>query len=402
MLEINDDTLADIAFDLYYESPAGKHHDHYWAAGVNFWRDYFPPKLHLALLKKTTGDIIHLKAPPGKWVPPHTSTDVRLIDKTCFNGSAPPAPMLQPRAGRFYPTGLLTGIPAVFPQNIKPFRCMSVGPANMVIDMNHALAQIELTLQAKIRQIRPKKTERGGTCRVWLDEIADGPGMQSRANGQPTDFFTSPAFTRIDENPDTDFYARPRLVQHIDECARQLIAQLYGRLIRPRADVLDLMSSWVSHLPPDLNPASLTGLGLNNAELTANKDLTAYVVHDLNRNPRLPFGSACFDAVVCTVSVEYLTHPFSVFDEVARVLRAGGIFIVTFSDRWFEPKVIEIWTQLHMFERMGLVLEYFLKNNRFTKCHTYSARGYPRPAKDKYYPARPLADPVFAVWGARI
>jgi SAM-dependent methyltransferase len=77
--------------------------------------------------------------------------------------------------------------------------------------------------------------------------------------------------------------------------------------------------------------------------------------------PRLPFPDGTFDAVLCNVSVEYLVRPFQVFAEVARVLKTGGLFVQTFSNRWFPPKVVKIWPELHEFERLGLVLEYFLR-----------------------------------------
>jgi ubiquinone/menaquinone biosynthesis C-methylase UbiE len=159
------------------------------------------------------------------------------------------------------------------------------------------------------------------------------------------------------------------------------------------------MSSWVSHLPEDLPLRSLTGLGMNQRELEANSRLTDYVVHDLNASPRLPFDDNAFEAVICSVSVEYLIHPFEVFADITRVLKPGGIFMVTFSNRWFPPKVINIWTELHEFERMGLVLEFFLKSGQYKNLHTYSMRGLPRPQDDKYYTQILFSDPVYAVWG---
>jgi SAM-dependent methyltransferase len=103
--------------------------------------------------------------------------------------------------------------------------------------------------------------------------------------------------------------------------------------------------------------------------------------------------------MICTVSVEYLIHPQEIFQEVARVLKPGGLFIHTFSNRWFPPKVVRIWTELMEWERPGLVLEYFLRSGAYDHLQTFSARGWPRPATDRYFPQVPLADPVYAVWG---
>jgi SAM-dependent methyltransferase len=99
--------------------------------------------------------------------------------------------------------------------------------------------------------------------------------------------------------------------------------------------------------------------------------------------------------------VEYLTRPFDVFAEAARVLKPGGVFAATFSNRWFPPKVIRVWPVLHEFERMGLVLEYFLNSGKYNQLQTYSLRGLPRPANDKYAAQLPYSDPVYAVWGRK-
>jgi SAM-dependent methyltransferase len=148
--------------------------------------------------------------------------------------------------------------------------------------------------------------------------------------------------------------------------------------------------------------SQVTGLGMNIDELQSNARLTDYLIHDLNRSPELPFDSEAYDAVVCTVSVEYLTHPVAVFEEIGRVLSPGGLFLVTFSNRWFPPKVVKIWQDIHEFERMGLVIEYFNASGRFENLSTLSIRGYPRPETDKYFGQLFYSDPVYAVWGHRI
>jgi SAM-dependent methyltransferase len=106
-----------------------------------------------------------------------------------------------------------------------------------------------------------------------------------------------------------------------------------------------------------------------------------------------------FDVAVCSVSVEYLTRPMEVFRELRRVLKPGAAFIVTFSDRWFPTKVIALWKELHAFERMGLVLDYFRRAGGYAQLATESWRGWPRPEDDQYASSLLLSDPVFAVWG---
>lgn len=309
--------------------------------------------------------------------------------------------IMKPYFGRFYPKGLLKAIPGVFKGNIEPFRCVGVEDSYILVDFNHPLAQKDGTLTVSVLNLREKAGEVGGMCLDWLETIMNGPGMQARWKGQATDFFSDNPFGRSDNSDDSIFYREPRFVTHIDDCAISVICGIYKRFLKNGMKVLDLMSSWKSHIPEHLQLSSLIGLGLNKEEMSQNYQLTGYKIYDLNKNYCLPFHDGDFDAVVCTVSIEYLTSPFEVFEDIARVLKPGGLFIVTFSNRWFSPKVIHIWPHLNEFERMGLVLEYFLKSGKFINLETYSMRGLPRPEDDKYYHEISVSDPVFAVWGTR-
>ncbi len=158
------------------------------------------------------------------------------------------------------------------------------------------------------------------------------------------------------------------------------------------------MSSRTSHLPNSYNDCQITGLGLNEKELKTNPQLAQTIVHNLNQFPTLPFPDNSFDAVTCTSSIEYLTQPLDVLTEIARVTIPGGIFITTFSDRWFPGKEIEPWSDLHRFERLGLILDYYLKTGKFENIHTESIVGLPRPITDKHIAKSNISDPIFAVW----
>jgi SAM-dependent methyltransferase len=191
------------------------------------------------------------------------------------------------------------------------------------------------------------------------------------------------------------------MVHHLDATALTQIEDLYRRLVPKGARILDLMSSWTSHIAAELEPDQVTGLGMNGDELQANRLLSERLVHDLNLDPGLPLPDEAFDAVICTVSVEYLTKPQEVLAQVRRVLRPGGRFVVAFSDRWFPPKVIKVWQDVHEFERVGLVLEYFLRDGGFSNLQTWTLRGLPRPADDKYADRMAQSDPIYAVWGEK-
>jgi SAM-dependent methyltransferase len=306
---------------------------------------------------------------------------------------------IKPRYGRFYPKGIIHGLPNVYKNNVEPCRVVGMDASNLTIDVNHPLAHTKAELEITVHDVREKHGDRGGRLTDWMETLTNGPGMQVRSNGRPTDFFSDTPFARGDEEDDTLFYKKPRLVNHIDDKAQEIIAGLYGNLLKPRMKVLDLMSSWRSHVPESVKLSSLVGLGLNAEELDNNPQLTEYVGHDLNRDPRLPFDDQSFDAVICSVSVEYMIRPFDLFQDVARILKPGGYFIHTFSNRWFPPKAISIWAELSEFERMGLTLEYFLQSEAFENLETFSARGWNRPETDRYFQEILTADPVYAVWG---
>lgn len=166
-------------------------------------------------------------------------------------------------------------------------------------------------------------------------------------------------FARVDEGDDALFYQVPRLVTHIDPATIAALTQYYREVLPDGCRVLDLMSSWVSHLPPERRYAHVAGLGMNAVELDANERLSTRIVQDLNRNPVLPFADGSFDAVLIAVSVQYLVHPIDVFRDVARVLVPGGRVIVAMSHRCFPTKAVRAFHQLATQERIGLVGTYF-------------------------------------------
>jgi SAM-dependent methyltransferase len=399
---ITPDNLASIEFSLKWGKNGIKHEDRYYAQRVNFWRDILPPALAEKIMGASAGEHIAHAFAPGEVIPPASTQAIHPVAHARVEGRLSDGTACRPRYGRFYPRGILQGVSGVFRGNIEPFRCTAVAKSGIEADFNHPLADIDLMFEARICDVREKFEEHGGSLNDWAEQITTGPGMQARCNGEPTDFFTSKAFDRGDPADDRLFYRQPRFVQHIDARAIETIQRLYARLIPEDSRVLDLMSSWTSHLPDSLKTRSVDGLGLNAEELAANQRLSRRVVQDLNRDTHLPFDDGAFDAAVCTVSVEYLTRPFDVFEEMARVLAPGGIFIVTFSNRWFPPKAIRVWTEIHPFERMGLVREYFSRSGRFAKLETFSSQGWPRPDDDKYAGQMLFSDPVFGVWGRRV
>jgi SAM-dependent methyltransferase len=211
------------------------------------------------------------------------------------------------------------------------------------------------------------------------------------------------AFSRLDETPDRLFYSRQRMVAHLDGLALKTVSLLIESLIiESEPAVLDLMASWDSHLPESLNCSELVGLGMNDAELLANTRLTERVIHDLNENPTLPFEKERFDIVLNTVSIDYLTDPQAVINDVARVLKPGGLFLVIFSNRWFPQKVTRAWQEMSEDDRMRAVGHWLSQSAQFDNLTTFASMGKPRLKDDPWVHLGLPSDPVFAVYGEKI
>lgn len=193
-------------------------------------------------------------------------------------------------------------------------------------------------------------------------------------------------FDRADPTPDEVFYASTRLVTHIDDRAIAAVGALYTEL-GVDGEVLDLMSSWISHF--ERPPRRLVGLGMNATELAANPAMTEHVVQDLNQNPALPFPDTTFDDATCCVSVDYLTDPIAVFTEVGRVLRPGGRFVVTFANRCFPTKAIRGWLATDDDQHVQIVGRYFELSGAF------------EPARAELRTPPGWGDPLYAVWARK-
>ena len=198
--------------------------------------------------------------------------------------------------------------------------------------------------------------------------------------------FEDAHFRRVDESDDARFYVDPRLVAHIDDDAIAALTAHYRTALSPGGRVLDLMSSWISHWPDDLLPSRAAGLGMNAEELRHNPALDDWVVHDLNRDPTLPYADASFDAVTIAVSVQYLTRPLDVFADIARVLSPGGVCVVSFSNRCFPTKAVALWQGLNDDGHVRQVGSYFHYTGVYDRIEAYDLS-----------PAKGQSDPLYVV-----
>jgi len=211
--------------------------------------------------------------------------------------------------------------------------------------------------------------------------------------------FATDAFSRLDESDDLEFYSRDRFVSHLDSLALSTVEKLIGTLVVEESPaILDLMAGWDSHIPENLRASEVVGLGLNENELMKNKALSEAVIHDLNKDPHLPFPDNRFDVVINTVSVDYMTKPAEVSKEVGRVLKPGGLLLIIFSNRMFSEKAVKVWRDAGEDERVLLVEDFFREAGVFEKRSVFLSKGKPRPKDDKYAHLGIPSDPIYAVY----
>jgi len=189
------------------------------------------------------------------------------------------------------------------------------------------------------------------------------------------------AFARLDETDDELFYEPSRLVLHIDDGAVAALTELYRAVLPPGGALLDLMSSWVSHLPPEIEYREVVGHGMNAQELVANPRLSRWFVQNLNRDPHLPLADASLDAAMICVSIQYLQRPVAVLREVRRALRPGAPIVISFSNRCFWTKAMAVWRALDD-QGHAFLVERYLHHAGFAPAETRLLAEYVEDVSD--------------------
>ncbi len=393
--------LASVTFILQWSDSRATHENHMHVEKFSVWReaDILPPEIGQAIPGMRAGDRAWANLLDDEilaaWNPTlQVSANSSRFDRRHRRGIE-----VEPRLGRFYPQGFFPGIRGILGDVVQPARITRLTPEKMEVDLNHPLARFPLQVQFRLDQVLPGFDRRGGRCISPLDDLMLHPGLStSLTENRDTDYGDDGnGMSRMDERHDQIFYAKPRLIQHLDARALESVTALYRRLITKHAKVLDLMAGYDSHLQ-DVSPQNLHVLGMNTEELAANGAANDRVIQDLNATPALTYGTDSLDAVVCTASIEYLTRPQEIIAETLRILRPGGLLVIAFSNRWFPTKAIRIWSELHEFERVGMITQW-LQQAGFAGLHTFSSVGWPRPINDPYAGKTPYSDPIYAAWG---
>ncbi len=404
-VKIDAHSIVKLNISARYTSVSGSHRDTLHFEKFNVWRDadLLPDTIREAIMGQVAGFTAEFNFECDTLLAPYDSKQCYQIKSSDFNRQPQATLFIEPRLGRYYPRGWFNGIANNYSENRFPARVISLQDDMIGVDFNHPLAGVPIGIDVEVLDVYQSADEHGGRCNDCIADVLAGPGMQLRIppgeQNTPVDFFADNALDKPQATPDSVYYQIPREVNHLDEEALAQLSKLYAGLLPENARILDLMSSINSHLPEDYTAAKVVGLGMNERELQANPRLDEHRVHDLNQQPHIPFDDSSFDVVMCNLSVEYLSDPLTVFSEINRVLDDHGLLLVSFSNRWFPGMAIQLWPNLHEYERVGLVSEYVLQSEGFTDLNTFSLRGLPRPENDKH--KQPFSDPLYVVWARK-
>ena len=419
---INEKQNLSLQLDIQWNDKLVTYRDRYFLLKTNLWRDSYPAALDYQIKRAKLNQTIKVDYKAGELLQEEFSkNNLKTIPLSKFNQYFQGPISIIPTVGRFYPRGMIEGVAGCFKMDDRPFRIIAKTDDTLDIDLNHPLSYFPLKLTATITDIFDANQQNGGRCNNVAETITiNGPGLQTLLCGhsntdnsnsdmisESTNFFAAMPFSRKIEDDDALFYASIESKPPVDLAAIEQLKQFYSKHLNDlysapstnNCKILDLMSGPDSYLPVAGESVEVSGLGLKEDDLKANKSLSRSIVHDINKNPALPFENDYFDAIICSFSIEYMIKPQQVFQHLARILKPGGQLIIAFSDRYFEKKVIALWEDVHSFERMGLVLEYFHQSNAFEKLSAESIRGLIKQDGDPYVSKNVYSCPLFIISG---
>lgn len=156
------------------------------------------------------------------------------------------------------------------------------------------------------------------------------------------------------------------VIDQVDAAALAAITEIYREIMPEGGAILDVMSSWLSHLPPEITYRRVAGIGMDACVLAENPFLDEWRVQDLNREPILPYGTGEFDGAAICGAIQNLTRPAEVIRDIGRVLRPGAPLVVTFSQRCLASKAIACWCLLDDAAQLCLVARHFVEAGNWT------------------------------------
>lgn len=390
-----------LQLDLQWQDDLVHYLDRYFLIKTNFWRDSYPAVLDYQIKQAELNQIIEVNYKPGDLLADEFSqSNLKTIPLSKFDQYFKGAMPIVPVVGRFYPRGMIEGVADCFKMDDRPFRVIGKTADTLDIDLNHPLASIPLHLTAKITDIFDANQQNGGRCNDVAEIITtQGPGFQTLLKSHAVDFFQGMPFLRKIEDDDSVFYEAVESKPSVDQAALDQLKLFYSEHLEDNSKILDLMAGSDSHLPEEFTSLDITGLSIKESDLMANQALTQRIIHDVNQNPQLPFDNNEFDVIICSFSIEYVIQPEKIFQQLARILKPGGQLIISFSDLYYQKKVIALWDDVHPFERMGIILEYFRQCGEFKDLRSESIRGLIKHDDDPFISKNVFSCPLFIVSG---
>ena len=167
---------------------------------------------------------------------------------------------------------------------------------------------------------------------------------------------------KSDISDDEIFYQQPRFVHHLSDSFRNRLTSLYSEYLLNHHIILDLMSSWVSHLPSNINYKKVIGHGMNEAELSSNERLDRFFVQNLNKKQNMPIEDSSVDVGLIVAGWQYLQYPEKVSLELSRVIKSDSLLIISFTNRAFWTKAPNIWTYSSEEKRIEYVTSVLTSN----------------------------------------
>ena len=167
---------------------------------------------------------------------------------------------------------------------------------------------------------------------------------------------------KSDISDDEIFYQQPRFVHHLSDSFRNRLTSLYSEYLLNHHIILDLMSSWVSHLPSNISYKKVIGHGMNEAELSSNERLDRFFVQNLNKKQNMPIEDSSVDVGLIVAGWQYLQYPEKVSLELSRVIKSDSLLIISFTNRAFWTKAPNIWTYSSEEKRIEYVTSVLISN----------------------------------------
>ena len=198
---------------------------------------------------------------------------------------------------------------------------------------------------------------------------------------------------KIDTSDDKFFYKKPRYVHHLSLSFRTRLTDLYTKYLTKNHIILDLMSSWVSHLPTDTKYKKIIGHGMNEAELSANNRLDSFWVQNLNQTQQIPIKDSSIDVGLIVAGWQYLQYPENVSLELSRIIKSDSLLIISFTNRAFWTKSPNIWTYSSEEKRIEYV-DNVLSNNGWRIEKIFNEKTYDEKLFGFY---KTESDPFFSV-----